>query len=110
MLRAMRKKGERFKRFGQLMLRCSRSMGGDADHGHVGATVLRNLREFNHLHQRLVPGKSDITATTIIISQMGTLSLRKRVPAILAFISHFRLKQLDLRNDQVHVDRLAAVL
>ena len=40
----------------------------------------------------------------------GTLSLRKPVPAILAFISHFRLKQLDLRNDQVHVDRLAAVL
>ena len=32
------------------------------------------------------------------------------MPAILAFISHFRLKQLDLRNDQVHVDRLAAVL
>ena len=40
----------------------------------------------------------------------GMLSLRKPVPAILAFISHFRLKQLDLRNDQVHVDRLAAVL
>ena len=40
----------------------------------------------------------------------GTLSLRKPVPAILAFISHFRLKQLDLRNDQVHVDSLAAVL
>ena len=40
----------------------------------------------------------------------GTLLLRKPVPAILAFISHFRLKQLDLRNDQVHVDRLAAVL
>ena len=38
------------------------------------------------------------------------LSLRKPVPAILAFISHFHLKQLDLRNDQVHVDRLAAVL
>ena len=36
--------------------------------------------------------------------------LRKSVPAILAFISCFRLKQLDLRNDQVHVDRLAAVL
>ena len=27
----------------------------------------------------------------------GTLSLRKPVPAILAFISHFRLKQLDLK-------------
>ena len=32
------------------------------------------------------------------------------MPAILAFISHFRLKQLDLRNDQVHADRLAAIL
>ena len=29
--------------------------------------------------------------------------------AIIAF-SHFRLKQHDLRNDQVYVDRLAAVL
>ena len=33
--------------------------------------------------------------------------MRKPVPDILAFIS---LKQLDLRTDQVHVDRLAAVL
>ena len=40
----------------------------------------------------------------------GTLSLRKPVPALLAFISHFCLKQLDLRNDQVHIDGLAAVL
>ena len=47
---------------------------------------------------------------TNILKERGTLSLRKPVPAILAFISHFRLKQLDLRNDQVHVDRLAAVL
>ena len=31
------------------------------------------------------------------------------MPAILAFISYFRLKQLNLRNDQVHVDRLAGV-
>ena len=46
----------------------------------------------------------------IVLEARGTLSLRKPVPAILAFISHFRLKQLDLRNDQVHVDRLAAVL
>ena len=43
-------------------------------------------------------------------SQRGTLSLRKPVPAILAFITHFRLKQLELRNDQGHVDRLATVL
>ena len=40
--------------------------------------------------------------------QRGTLSLRKPVPAILAFISHFCLKQLNLRNDQVHVYRLTA--
>ena len=40
----------------------------------------------------------------------GMLSLRKPVPAILAFISHFHLKQLNLRNDQVHVDSPAAVL
>ena len=46
----------------------------------------------------------------LVLKRRGTLSLRKPVPAILAFISHFRLKQLDLRNDQVHVDRLAAVL
>ena len=36
--------------------------------------------------------------------------MRKPVSAILAFVSHFRLKQLNLRADQVHVDRLAAVL
>ena len=34
------------------------------------------------------------------------LSLRKPVPAILAFISHFGLRQLNLRTGQVHFDGL----
>jgi len=37
-------------------------------------------------------------------------TLAEKAGASHPFISHFRLKQLDLRNDQVHVDRLAAVL
>ena len=62
------------------------------------------------------PGKIELCTSYLLfqshytLTPRGTLSLRKPVPAILAFISHFRLKQLDLRNDQVHVDRLAAVL
>ena len=54
--------------------------------------------------------RKDDGSQIVGFGRRGTLSLRKPVPAILAFISHFRLKQFDLRNDQVHVDRLAAVL
>ena len=45
------------------------------------------------------------SGTLPFFSQRGTFSCILGVPAILTLFGHFRLKQLNLRSYQVHVER-----